>query len=105
MKKVIHIFLLMLGVVAVAAADEPVSDTTANGLVTKYNCVSCHSGYDTSRQGPSYRDIAKKYAQDNNAGDALSASVLKGSSGACGSNAMPSTDIPPDDLRLLVEWI
>ena len=105
MKMLLQMSLLTLGAVAVAAADEPVGDYTAYGLVTKYNCQSCHSLYDTSRPGPTYRDIAKKYAQDNNARDELSASILNGSSGAWGSNTMPSTDIPPDDLKKLVEWI
>jgi cytochrome c len=105
MKMLLHMLLLTLGAFAVAAADEPISDSTAYGLVTKYNCVACHSGYDTNRQGPAYRDIAKKYAQDNNARDELSASILNGSSGTWGPNTMPPTDIPQDDLKKLVEWI
>jgi cytochrome c len=105
MKMLLPTLLLTLGAVAVAAADEPISDWTGERLAAKYNCQSCHSLYDASLQGPSYRAIAKKYASDNNARDELSASILNGSSGAWGSNAMPSTDIPQDDLRKLVEWI
>jgi cytochrome c len=105
MKMLLPTLLLTLGAVAVAAADEPISDWTGERLAAKYNCQSCHSLYDVSLQGPSYRAIAKKYASDNNARDELSASILNGSSGTWGSNAMPSTDIPQDDLRKLVEWI
>jgi len=105
MKMLLPTLLLTLGAVAVAAADEPIGDWTGERLAAKYNCQSCHSLYDASLQGPSYRAIAKKYASDNNARDELSASILNGSSGAWGSNAMPSTDIPQDDLRKLVEWI
>jgi|ERR1700686_3205327 cytochrome c len=105
MKMLSPMFLLWLGAVAVAAADEPIGDATGNRLATKYNCQSCHSLYGSSLQGPSYRDIAKKYAQDNNARDELSASILNGSSGAWGSNTMPSTDVPQPDLKQLVEWI
>ncbi|MGO9930457.1 MAG: c-type cytochrome [Steroidobacteraceae bacterium] len=105
MKMLMQVFLLALGVIAVAAADEPISDATGNRLAAKYNCVSCHSLYDSSMQGPSYRDIAKKYASDTNARDELSASILNGSSGTWGSNTMPSNDIPQDDLKKLVEWI
>lgn len=103
MKMLVPVFLL--GAVTVAAADEPVGYLTGTGLATKYNCQSCHSLYDSSLQGPTYRAIAKKYASDNNARDELSASILNGSSGTWGSNAMPSTDIPAGNLRKLVEWI
>jgi cytochrome c len=105
MKVLVPVFLLALGAIAVAAADEPVGDATGNRLAAKYQCQSCHSLYDTSMQGPAYREIAKKYASDNNARDELSASILNGSSGTWGSNAMPATDIPAGDLRKLVEWI
>jgi cytochrome c len=105
MNKLLYISFLTLGAIAVAAADEPISDSTGSRLASKYNCQSCHSLYDTSLQGPAYRDIAKKYSSDNNARDELSASILNGSSGAWGSNVMPSTAIAQDDLKMLVEWI
>jgi len=97
--------LLTLGAVAVAAADEPIGDWTGNQLAAKYNCQSCHSLYDSSMQGPTWRAIAKKYSSDTNARDELSANILNGSSGAWGSNTMPANDIPQGDLRKLVEWI
>jgi|SRR5580692_3103437 cytochrome c len=105
MKVLFQMFLLTLGAVAVAAADEPIGDWTGERLAAKYNCQSCHALYYSSMPGPSYRDIAKKYASDNNARDELSASILNGSSGTWGANTMPSTDIPQDDLKKLVEWI
>jgi cytochrome c len=104
MKTLVPVILLVLGA-ALAMADEPVGDATGNRLAAKYNCQSCHSLYDSSMQGPTYRDIAKKYASDPNARDEVSASIAYGSSGAWGSNAMPSNDIPRGDLRQLVEWI
>jgi cytochrome c len=105
MKMLSHMFLLTLGVVAVAAADEPIGNVTGEKLAAKYNCRSCHSLFDSSLQGPAYRAIAKKYSSDVNARDELSASILNGSSGAWGSNTMPSTAIPQPDLKQLVEWI
>lgn len=105
MKVLVPLFLLALGAVAVAAADEPVGYLTGTGLAAKYKCQSCHSLYDASLQGPTWRAIAKKYASDNNARDELSASILNGSSGAWGPNVMPSTDIPAADLKKQVEWI
>jgi cytochrome c len=105
MKMLVPVFLLALGAVAVAAADEPIGDWTGEGLAAKYNCQTCHALYYSSMQGPTYRAIAKKYASDNNARDELAASILNGSSGTWGSNIMPATDIPAGDLRKLVEWI
>ena len=105
MKILVPVFLVALGAAAIAAADEPVGDATGNRLAAKYNCQPCHSLYDASLQGPTYRAVAKKYASDNNARDELSASILNGSSGAWGSNIMPATDIPAGDLKKLVEWI
>lgn len=107
MKMLLPGLLLTLGAISVAAADEPVGDTTGFGLTAKYGCQSCHSLYDgsSSFQGPTWRAIAKKYASDNNARDELSASILNGSSGTWGPNTMPSTDIPADNLKKLVEWI
>jgi cytochrome c len=105
MKMLSRMILLTLGAVAVAAADEPVGNVTGEKLAAKYNCRPCHSLFDSSLQGPAYRDIAKKYSSDPNARDELSASILNGSSGAWGSNAMPSSAIPQPDLKQLVEWI
>jgi cytochrome c551/c552 len=104
MKTLLQVCLLVLSVVAVAAADEPISDTTGTKLMAKYNCQSCHS-MDSSLAGPSLRAIAKKYASDPSAIDELEASVLNGSSGAWGQNTMPPNDVPDADLKALIEWI
>jgi cytochrome c len=106
MKILLNVLLLALSVVAVAAADEPVSDATGMKLTAKYNCQSCHSLQDSSSmQGPSWRAIAKKYASDSEANVELQSNILNGSSGAWGSNTMPSFQIPQGDLKKLVEWI
>jgi cytochrome c len=104
MKMLVPVLLLALGAAA-ASADEPVGDATGNRLATRYNCQTCHSLYDSSMQGPTYRAIAKKYASDNNARDEISASIVNGSSGTWGSNVMPPTEVRAGDLRKLVEWI
>jgi cytochrome c len=106
MKILLNVLVLSLSIVAVAAADEPISDATGMGLLAKYKCQSCHSPQaDPSTQGPSWRAIAKKYASDSEANIELQSSILNGSSGAWGSNTMPSFDIPQADLKKLVEWI
>jgi cytochrome c len=106
MKILLNVLVLALGAATVAAANEPISDATGMRLTAKYHCQSCHSPQDNpSMQGPSWRAIAKKYASDSEARIELQTSILNGSSGAWGSNMMPSFDIPQADLKKLVEWI
>jgi cytochrome c len=88
-----------------AMADEPVGFQEGMHLLTKYNCQTCHS-VDKTMAGPSLHDVAKKYASDPHARAALSQSIVNGSSGVWDSTApMPPSNVPPSDLRPLVEWI
>ena len=105
MKTLLQVFLLVLGAVAVAVADEPISDAQGAQLMAKYNCQSCHTMDKSSLSGPALRDIAKKYASDPQAIGDLEASVINGSSGAWGDNAMPPNNVPDTDLRALINWI
>ncbi len=105
MKIILQVFLFALGSVAVAAADEPISDATAAKLMAKYNCQSCHSMDKSSLPAPALRDIAKRYASDPQAIGDLEQSVLNGSSGAWGAGTMPPNNVPDKDLRALINWI
>jgi cytochrome c len=105
MKMILQILLLTLSTVAVAAADEVISNAKANRLLAKYNCQTCHTAYGTSLSGPSFVAVSKKYASDPQAVGDLSASILNGSTGTWGDSAMPSNDVPNKDLNALVVWI
>jgi cytochrome c len=105
MKIILQIVMLALSAVSVAAADEVISNAKAAKLLAKYNCQACHSMDTSSLSGPSYRDIAKKYASDPQAVGDLETSVVNGSSGTWGNNAMAANDIPDNDLQALVVWI
>jgi cytochrome c len=105
MKKLLLVALMALGLVTVASADEVISDSAAAQLLAKYNCQTCHSVYGSSLSGPSFRQIAKKYASDPQAVGDLEASVINGSSGVWGDSAMPSNDVPDDDLQAIIVWI
>jgi len=105
MKIILQVFLLTLSAVAVASADEVISNSRAAKLLAKYNCQACHAMDTSSLPGPSYRAIAKKYASDPQAVGDLEASVVNGSSGTWGNNAMPSNNIPNKDLQALIVWI
>jgi cytochrome c551/c552 len=105
MKILLQTVILVLSAVSVAAADEVISNARASQLLAKYHCQTCHAVQASSLPGPSYLDIAKKYASDPQAIGDLETSVVNGSSGTWGNNAMPSTDIPNKDLKALIVWI
>src|SRR3984885_6417437 len=105
MKILLQAIIILLSAVSVAAADEVISNAKATQLLAKYNCQTCHTVNASSLPGPSYLDIAKKYASDPQAIGDLETSVLNGSSGTWGNSAMPSTDVPDKDLKSLIVWI
>jgi cytochrome c551/c552 len=105
MKVVLGILVLALCAVSVAGADEVISNAKAKTLLAKYGCQACHAMDASSLAGPSYPAIAKKYASDPQAIGDLETSVVNGSSGTWGNNAMPPIEIPEHDLKALIVWI
>jgi cytochrome c551/c552 len=99
------LFLTALFVGSATPADEVISNARARQLLSKYSCQSCHSVDASQLPGPSFRDIAKKYASDPQAIDDLEESVQIGSSGSWGDSAMPSNDVPDKDLKAIIVWI
>ncbi|NJD33973.1 MAG: cytochrome c-550 PedF [Betaproteobacteria bacterium] len=84
-------------------AAAPVSPMAA--LAKKSTCLSCHA-VDARGVGPSYREVAKKYAKDKKAEATLLAKVKKGGSGNWGKVPMPPMDaVPEADLKALIKWI
>lgn len=74
-------------------------------LATAKNCMACHA-VEKKLVGPSYKDIAAKYAGQADAVDKLSNKVLKGGSGAWGPVPMPAnTQVNDADAKKLVAWI
>ena len=74
--------------------------------VAKHNaCLGCHAG-DKKIVGPSFQDIAKKYAGNPNAKVFLKNKILKGGSGSWGVVPMPANAKMNDaDLSILTLWI
>ena len=80
-----------------ASADE--------ALAKAKNCMSCHA-VDKKVVGPSYKDVAKKYAGQADAAAKLEAKVKKGGSGKWGTVPMPPNPAVSDaDIKKLVAWI
>lgn len=74
-------------------------------LAQKNACTACHA-VDKKVVGPSYADVAKKYAGQKDAVAALAASIKAGGSGKWGPVPMPAQPTLSDaDLTALATWI
>jgi cytochrome c len=74
-------------------------------LANKKNCMACHR-VDQKVIGPSYKDVALKYAGQNDAVAKLSQKVIKGGAGVWGPVPMPANpQVNEAEARQLVQWI
>ncbi len=74
-------------------------------LAKSKNCMSCHS-VDAKILGPSFKDVAKKYAGDKAAEGKLATKVIKGGSGVWGAIPMPANaQVSEAEAKTLVKWI
>jgi len=95
-----HAFLIMAALATLSApalADE--------ALAKSKNCMACHA-VDKKLVGPSYKDIAAKYASDAKAVDMLAVKIQKGGSGVWGAIPMPANPQVNDaDAKKLAAWV
>lgn len=74
-------------------------------LADEKGCLACHA-VDAKRIGPSFKDVAAKYADDKKAVATLAAKVRKGGGGVWGTIPMPAnTQVSEADAKKLVEWV
>ncbi|MBW8721158.1 MAG: c-type cytochrome [Polaromonas sp.] len=74
-------------------------------LATAKNCMTCHA-IDKKLVGPSYKDVAAKYAGQKDAADKLAAKIVKGGSGVWGPVPMPANpQVSPDEAKKLAAWV
>lgn len=74
-------------------------------LAKAKSCTACHAA-SSKLVGPSFKDIAAKYANDNAAPDALAKKIKLGSKGAWGPIAMPpNPQLSNEDASSLARWI
>lgn len=73
-------------------------------LAQKKNCMACHA-MDKKLVGPSYKDVATKYAKDKKAADMLAEKIVKGGSGVWGAVPMPPNAVTPDEAKKLAAWV
>lgn len=74
-------------------------------LAKSKNCITCHTP-DKKLVGPSYKEIAAKYAGDAGAEARLAVKIQKGSSGVWGPIPMPpNAQVNDADAKALAKWI
>lgn len=74
-------------------------------LAQKNACTACHA-VDKKLVGPSYQDVAKKYAEDKEAVSKLTASIRAGGAGKWGPVPMPAQpNLSEADAKLLATWV
>jgi cytochrome c len=74
-------------------------------LMGKSDCKSCHL-VDQKSAGPSYRDVASKYASQQGAIPLLATKIIKGGSGVWGTTEMAAhPQISDADATKMVEYI
>jgi cytochrome c len=60
----------------------------------------------TTVVGPSFKDVAKKYAGDKEAPAALAAKIIAGGGGVWGAVPMPANpQVSPAEAKTLTAWI
>ncbi len=74
-------------------------------LAKTKNCTACHA-VDKKLIGPSYKDVAAKYASDKDAMAKLAKKVREGGVGVWGQIPMPANpQVSADEATALVKWI
>jgi len=97
MKRTLITLALALGAAAPAMADL--------ALAKAKNCMACHA-VEKKLVGPSFKDVAAKYANQKDANDKLAAKIVKGGSGVWGPLPMPANAaVSEADAKALAAWV
>ena len=74
-------------------------------LAKAKNCLACHAT-DKKIVGPSYKDIAAKYAKDKDAVAKLAKKIREGGVGVWGQIPMPANpQVSEAEARTLATWV
>lgn len=97
--------LVALGTAGLAAAAFSLPALASQALAQKNACTACHA-VDKKLVGPSYAEVARKYAGDKQAVAKLTASIRAGGAGKWGPVPMPAQpNLSEADARTLAIWI
>jgi cytochrome c len=73
-------------------------------LAKSKNCMACHA-VDKKLVGPSYKDVAAKYAGKGDAVATLAGKIKNGSSGVWGPVPMPPNNVTEEEAKKLAAWV
>lgn len=88
------------------AAAPSVTKADPHALMTSKGCAACHRA-DTKMVGPSYQEVAKKYAGKPEAQAYLAKRIIDGGAGVWGPVMMPPNKgrISNEEATIMVDWI
>ncbi|MEH0164603.1 c-type cytochrome [Roseateles microcysteis] len=90
--------------VAAPAAPAPAKAGAPMALLNKYSCTACH-GIDSKLVGPSFKDVAKKYAGRADADTYLAGKIRAGGSGVWGGIPMPPQTLSDAEAATIAQWL
>jgi cytochrome c len=97
MKRALFVLATLAAAAVPAMADQ--------ALATAKNCMACHA-VDKKLVGPSYKDVANKYAGQKDAVDRLAVKIMKGGSGVWGPVPMPANvQVSEAEAKKLAAWV
>jgi cytochrome c len=73
-------------------------------LAKSKNCLGCHA-IDRKVLGPSFKDVAQKYASVKGADAKLASKIAEGGSGVWGNIAMPPNAVSAQEAQILAKWV
>lgn len=74
-------------------------------LAMKKNCTACHY-VDKRKYGPSFQQVAAKYADQKNATELLAKKIRRGGTGVWGQDVMPpQPQVSAAEARTLAEYV
>ncbi|HUN38973.1 MAG TPA: c-type cytochrome [Acetobacteraceae bacterium] len=97
---------MFAALVALAASKaRSAAEPAGEALFEKNDCKTCHA-IDHKIVGPSYEDVASKFAGQPNAEQTLIDAVKNGHVGTWGQVPMPPHPTMPDsEIKTIVDWI
>lgn len=94
-----------LAIATIVAAVFSPAAFASKDLAEKKNCLACHQS-EQKLVGPSYKEVAAKYAGQKDAAAKLADKIQKGGTGVWGQIPMPANpQVNADEAKALATWI
>jgi cytochrome c len=90
--------------VAVVEAEPVAADPVARDLLASGGCLACHQ-FDRKLIGPSFGDVAARYAAREDAMAYLVKKISNGGSGVWGTLPMPPAPLDEDEISRIAAWL